>query len=82
MELTGENTPDIRELRRADLFIVTPEKWDSISRGWRKRDYVSKVGLVILDEVHLLGVERGAVLVRGDSISVTLSLILCVGGIG
>ena len=26
-----------------DILIVTPEKWDSISRGWQKRNYVSKV---------------------------------------
>ncbi len=63
LELTGEVTPDIGELKRADVLIVTPEKWDSISRGWRKRDYVSKVGLMVIDEIHLLGVDRGPVLV-------------------
>lgn len=28
------------------------------------REYVQKVELVIIDEIHLLGVDRGAVLVR------------------
>lgn len=64
MELTGDFTPDSKELSAADILIVTPEKWDSISRGWQYRDYVKKVGLIILDEVHLLGVDRGPVLVR------------------
>eukprot|EP00981_Chlorochromonas_danica_P013205 scaffold5974_cov158-Ochromonas_danica.AAC.6 len=62
LELTGEVTPDIQDLHRADILIVTPEKWDSISRGWRKREYVSKVALMIIDEIHLLGVDRGPVL--------------------
>jgi activating signal cointegrator complex subunit 3 len=63
LELSGEITPDIDDLRKADILIVTPEKWDGISRGWQKRDYVKKVGLVIIDEIHLLGVDRGPVLV-------------------
>ena len=62
VELTGDFTPHRSLLEQADLFIVTPEKWDSISRGWQTRDYVKKVELVIIDEIHLLGVERGAVL--------------------
>jgi activating signal cointegrator complex subunit 3 len=61
-ELTGDNTPDAGTLRRADILITTPEKFDSISRGWRHRSYVKDVGVVILDEVHLLGEERGPVL--------------------
>lgn len=63
LELSGEVTPDVEDLRRADVLIVTPEKWDGISRGWQKRDYVKQVGLVVIDEIHLLGVDRGPVLV-------------------
>ncbi len=62
MELTGDVTPDVGQLKRANILVVTPEKWDSVSRGWREREYVKQVELVILDEVHLLGVDRGAVL--------------------
>jgi replicative superfamily II helicase len=47
----------------SDVLIVTPEKWDSISRGWARREYVQKVSLMIIDEIHLLGVDRGPVLV-------------------
>jgi replicative superfamily II helicase len=53
----------LEQLKKADILIVTPEKWDSISRGWKKREYVKKVELVVIDEIHLLGVERGPVLV-------------------
>ena len=62
-ELTGDITPDMKSLNEANLLIVTPEKWDSISRGWLKRDYVKNVELMIIDEIHLLGVDRGPVLV-------------------
>jgi activating signal cointegrator complex subunit 3 len=32
LELTGDTTPDMELLKRADILVVTPEKWDSISR--------------------------------------------------
>lgn len=59
VELTGDNTPDIRTITKADIIITTPEKWDGISRSWQTRDYVKKVSLVIFDEIHLLGGDRG-----------------------
>ncbi|KIW08267.1 uncharacterized protein PV09_01190 [Verruconis gallopava] len=62
VELTGDNTPDTRTIRDADIIITTPEKWDGISRSWQTRDYVRKVSLVIIDEIHLLGGDRGPVL--------------------
>lgn len=62
VELTGDNTPDTRTIRNADIIITTPEKWDGISRSWQTRGYVQKVSLVIIDEIHLLGGERGPIL--------------------
>uniref|UniRef100_A0A915CIG8 U5 small nuclear ribonucleoprotein 200 kDa helicase n=2 Tax=Parascaris univalens TaxID=6257 RepID=A0A915CIG8_PARUN len=62
VELTGDHTPDVRSLAAARLVITTPEKWDGITRGWETREYVKDVALVVIDEIHLLGVERGAVL--------------------
>eukprot|EP01041_Mallomonas_annulata_P004134 gene4134-8214_t len=49
LELSGDITPDLLLLKRAD-------------RGWAKREYVQKVELVIIDEIHLLGEDRGPVL--------------------
>lgn len=62
--LTGDVTPNLRELNQADIVITTPEKWDGISRSWRSctRTYVQQVGLVIIDEIHLLGQDRGPIL--------------------
>lgn len=62
LELIGDTTPEFHALERADIILTTPEKWDGISRNWQQRQYVQRVGLLILDEIHLLGVERGNIL--------------------
>ena len=62
VELTGDNTPDTRTIKDADIIITTPEKWDGISRSWQTRGYVRQVSLVIIDEIHLLGGDRGPIL--------------------
>lgn len=62
VELTGDYTPDLRALLAADVIIATPEKWDGISRNWQSRSYVQKVGLLVIDEIHLLGADRGPIL--------------------
>ena len=51
--------PDARLLARSDIVCTTPEKWDGVSRDWRQRPFVSDVALIVIDEVHLLGEERG-----------------------
>jgi len=61
-ELTGDHTPDARALLSADLIVTTPEKWDGVSRNWQTRPYVRRVALVVIDEIHLLGADRGPVL--------------------
>lgn len=60
VELTGDVTPDARALLSADVIVATPEKWDGISRSWHTRSYVQRVGLLIIDEIHLLGADRQA----------------------
>nr|CAH0109762.1 unnamed protein product [Daphnia galeata] len=62
VELTGDVTPDVRAISRADVIVTTPEKWDGVSRSWQTRDYVRAVALIIIDEIHLLGEDRGPVL--------------------
>lgn len=62
LELTGDYTPDLNALINSDILITTPEKWDGISRNWQKRSYVTHVSLIIFDEIHLLGQDRGAVI--------------------
>ncbi|XP_055607496.1 activating signal cointegrator 1 complex subunit 3 [Uranotaenia lowii] len=62
VELTGDVTPDIKAIREAHVIVTTPEKWDGISRSWQTRDYVRDVALIVIDEIHLLGEDRGPVL--------------------
>lgn len=62
VELTGDNTPDTRTIKDADVIVTTPEKWDGISRSWQTRGYVRQVSLVVIDEIHLLAGDRGPIL--------------------
>ncbi|XP_022662619.1 activating signal cointegrator 1 complex subunit 3-like [Varroa destructor] len=61
-ELTGDVTPDFRTIANADIIVTTPEKWDGVSRSWQTRRYVQNVALIVIDEIHLLGEDRGPVL--------------------
>eukprot|EP00633_Aureoumbra_lagunensis_P006332 CAMPEP_0197311416 /NCGR_PEP_ID=MMETSP0891-20130614/9875_1 /TAXON_ID=44058 ORGANISM="Aureoumbra lagunensis, Strain CCMP1510" /NCGR_SAMPLE_ID=MMETSP0891 /ASSEMBLY_ACC=CAM_ASM_000534 /LENGTH=1535 /DNA_ID=CAMNT_0042797505 /DNA_START=486 /DNA_END=5093 /DNA_ORIENTATION=- len=62
LELTGDATPDGRALREADILVTTPEKFDGVTRQFKRRDWVRDTALVILDEIHLLGEDRGPVI--------------------
>lgn len=68
LELSGDTSYDSHTLNNSDVLICTPEKWDLISRGWRGvskdfssssacngKRFVREVGLLIIDEIHLLG---------------------------
>ncbi|KAF6135019.1 hypothetical protein GIB67_014068 [Kingdonia uniflora] len=64
LELTGDtdsyNTKNIQE---ADIILTTPEKFDAVTR-YRIKDgglrFFSDIGLLLIDEVHLLNDTRGA----------------------
>ena len=62
VELTGDVTPDMRAIKAASVIVTTPEKWDGVSRSWQTRNYVQAVALIVIDEIHLLGEDRGPVL--------------------
>ncbi|CAD5122095.1 DgyrCDS10545 [Dimorphilus gyrociliatus] len=62
VELTGDVAPDMKSVANADVIVTTPEKWDGISRSWQTRSYVKSVRLLVIDEIHLLGDDRGPVL--------------------
>ena len=62
IELTGDKTPDLAAIHSADIICTTPEKWDGITRSWKSRQYTTAVRLVIFDEIHMLGGDRGPIL--------------------
>ncbi len=54
---------DAAMLQSADIVCATPEKWDAITRTWKSnKALMGQVSLLLLDEVHFVGDERGAVL--------------------
>lgn len=62
VELTGDSLPEARDVRDAHIIVTTPEKFDGISRNWQTRQFVQRVSLVIMDEIHLLASDRGPIL--------------------
>ena len=63
-ELNGDQTKtDMKEVTSAHIICTTPEKWDSITRRWTEHIYLlGKVQLLLVDEAHTLGENRGSAL--------------------
>jgi ATP-dependent DNA helicase HFM1/MER3 len=63
-ELTGDSDSfNIRSVQSADIIVTTPEKWDSITRKWKDHEkLVRLIKLFLIDEVHILKEDRGAIL--------------------
>ena len=62
-EYTGDMHLTKTEIVNTQIIVTTPEKWDVVTRkGTGDTELVQKVRLLILDEVHMLHDERGAVL--------------------
>lgn len=62
-ELTGDMQLTQAEIAATQIIVTTPEKWDVVTRKpTGEGELASKVKLLIIDEVHLLNEERGAVI--------------------
>ncbi|XP_056695615.1 DExH-box ATP-dependent RNA helicase DExH17 isoform X2 [Spinacia oleracea] len=66
LEMTGDNDSyNTRNIQEADIILTTPEKFDAVTR-YKIKDgglsFFSDIGLVVIDEVHLLNDTRGAAL--------------------
>lgn len=61
-ELTGDMQLTKAEAERADILVTTPEKWDIVTRKGGDGSLGQTCGLLIIDEVHLLADNRGAVI--------------------
>jgi hypothetical protein len=60
-EYTGDMQLTKRELVATQVIVTTPEKWDVTTRKGSD-GIVQSVGLLIIDEVHLLNEDRGPVI--------------------
>lgn len=62
-ELTGDMQLTKKEIAATQVIVTTPEKWDVVTRkSTGDTELVQKVRLLIIDEVHMLHDERGAVI--------------------
>lgn len=64
VELTGDtDSANLGHVQSADIIITTPEKWDSITRKWKDHEKLMRlIKLFLIDEVHVLNNDRGAIL--------------------
>ncbi len=63
VELTSDTHISFTSLNAVDAIVTTPEKWDSMTRRWKSNSsLMDSIGLLMIDEVHLLGEPRGACL--------------------
>lgn len=58
--LTGDTSTDLRILNESDVIVCIPAHWDVLSRRWRQRKAIQEVGLVIADEIQVIGADIGA----------------------
>lgn len=79
--LTGDSSfIELDSIKKSDLIVCTPEKWDALTRKWS--DYsklLDLVNLLLIDEIHFLREKRGTslevVITRMMTISSALRII-------
>ncbi|KAI8064731.1 P-loop containing nucleoside triphosphate hydrolase protein [Gongronella butleri] len=61
-EYTGDTeTSSLHAVRQSGIIVTTPEKWDSMTRGWHDHPaIVNSIRLFMIDEVQILKQDRGA----------------------
>ncbi len=63
---TGDFNSGEKNLEKADIIVLTNEKMDSLIR--HSVEWIQKIGLVIADEIHLIGDEN-----RGPTLEIILT---------
>ncbi|CAF0999985.1 unnamed protein product [Rotaria sordida] len=60
--LSGEISIDLKLIAKGDIIISTPEKWDNLSRRWKQRKHIQNIHLFIVDDLHCINSDDGAIL--------------------
>lgn len=60
-EMTGDQQLSKEQMYETQVIVCTPEKWDILTRK-SQGGMTARVGLIIIDEIHLLHDDRGPVL--------------------
>ncbi|KAK2948438.1 putative ATP-dependent DNA helicase MER3 like protein [Blattamonas nauphoetae] len=63
-EMTGDSLYYDRDvLNQTSILVTTPEKFDSFTRKFSDNQlFIERIGLLMLDEVHIIGEDRGPTL--------------------
>ena len=61
LEVTGDAPLDLRQIIKANLLVTTPEKLDSLTRSFMSQ-LKKPLRLLMVDELHIIGEDRGAAL--------------------
>ena len=74
IEVTGDSeNHSLQLVAKANIIITTPEKWDSLTRSWRRHLFLfGHIDLILLDEVHFLGNYLYPILTRSSLDTVCL----------
>ena len=60
--LVGDLMIDVKTLASSQLILTTPSHFDVLSRRWKQRVAVQRITCIILDNLHTLATEEGAVM--------------------
>ncbi|MBZ3915265.1 DEAD/DEAH box helicase [Streptomyces acidiscabies] len=55
VRLSGEHATDQEQIKQADVWISTTEKFEALCRAASMRQTLADVGCLVVDEIHLLG---------------------------
>ncbi|KPI02905.1 DEAD/DEAH box helicase domain protein [Actinobacteria bacterium OK074] len=55
VRLSGEQATDQEQMKQADIWISTTEKFEALCRSASMRQTLADVGCLVVDEIHLLG---------------------------
>ena len=55
IKLTGNTNMDNKSISKAHIIVSTADKWDVLSRRWKKRKAIQNIQLFIADDLHLIG---------------------------
>ena len=48
----------LKLINKSQIITSTPENYDYIQRGWRKRKSIQNINLFILDNLHFIGINN------------------------
>ena len=52
--LSGTLSEDLHVLENVSVAVATPSVWERVTRRWRARSVMQRIGLIVIDDIHLL----------------------------